>query len=382
MGLADLIAQRRIAERDIDGDPTPTELAELDVTKVAGVGQPANGTPFLFIKSEAESQSALIDMLKSECAESDGILAGVSGEEVEDAEDEGQSRHPATGQFITDEELEELEEEAQKGELDAESAERLTLARIEKVQQRKGTNMRKTATHINASAAISRLEKAIEKSDDPEAISRAQQVIAHHRLTELHTARGALAKGAAQDALGGTNTPKMGGHFDSGMSGVSGSVTQGVRTPASDSALSLGGQTTSVIPAEERVNTNGGLPVAGDGAGIVNPGAVKRLEKQYAKATNPIERARLGEELTLAKLTMFHTARAAGVLGGANNGGELTAAQIRPTGVTSASDIGAVGRDVLPQYLAKRAKKTAKKKRKTDKKLKKAARRAINSVMS
>jgi hypothetical protein len=229
------------------------------------------------------------------------VLAAVTGEGETEDESEDQPRHPVTGQFTA-----------------------------------------KGATMDNAT--ISRLEKAMNNpalSADGRAQAAEQVTLA--RLSRFH-----LAKSAAQAALNGTATPQAAGHIDSGKSGVAGSVTQGLRDQPADSSLRLGGATTADIPIEDKVRDNPPAPVSTDGAGIVQPQAIKQLEKEFRKAKHPVERARIGEQLTLARLSLFHAVKGMAALTG--NGGDVIPAV---TGRAAANDVGAVGRDVSPEFLAK-----------------------------
>lgn len=82
-------------------------------------------------------------------------------------------------------------------------------------------------------------------------------------------------KGAVQDGLNGTDEPSAAGHLDSGNSGVSGSVTAGMRDQPTDSSLFPGGRSTVEIPIESKVHDNPHAPVP-DGAGIIEPQAMAK----------------------------------------------------------------------------------------------------------
>jgi hypothetical protein len=316
-------------------------------------------------QTDAERAAWLLEngyqVVKSDSHESDDILEGVSGE-AQDDEGENQPRHPATGQFLP--------------------------------KTQKGSQMTQLSSE-NEAGVIQRLEKQVANPNlDPVARADAAQELTLRRLSSHLRARrlgaavgAALAKGAAQDALHGTDAPEVVGRVtDFGRSAAAGSVTQGVRTPASDSSLSLGGQSTAAIALESTVNTNATNPVTTDGAGIVNPQAmakdIERLEGAIEKALDrgdDREAQRLGEQLTFQRLKLHYTAKA-GQLGGARTG-NLTADEIAPTARVAASDVGAVGQSVLPEYLAKQQRKAAKKaKKRRDEQLKKAVRQAIDRV--
>jgi hypothetical protein len=278
-------------------------------------------------QTDAERAAWLLEngyqVVKSDSQESDYILEGVSGE-AQDDEGEGQPRHPVTGQFIT---------QGAAGELN---------------KQKRGTTM---ATSNTAAGQIEELQKALDAETNPLRKAQIAEELTLSRLRNFHVARVAV-KGDAQDALHGTDTPEVAGHLDTGASGVAGSVTAGTRTPASDSALHPGGQTTAEIPVESKVIDNPTAPVP-DGAGIINPQALCGLEQQLAKATDPFERERLGDQVTYHRLRAFYAAKGLGQLGGSNNGGDLTTQQVVPTQRVDASDVGSVGRAVLPAYIAK-----------------------------
>ena len=87
----------------------------------------------------------------------------------------------------------------------------------------------------------------------------------------------AAKKGDIQDSLKGTQEPTVAAKLDGGESGLAGSVTLGVRTPASDPSLHVGGRSTANIPLEGVVHDNLPIPETTDGAGIVAPEAIKAV---------------------------------------------------------------------------------------------------------
>ena len=277
-------------------------------------------------------------IVKSDSQEADEILATVSGEETED---EGQPRHPVTGQFIS----------TQKG---------IPMSSIDL-------------------ANASTLQKARDAEKDPVRKAQIEDRLTLANLRNFHTMR-LLSKGVVQDSLHGVRTPQVAGRTTAtGQSGAMGCVAQGVKTPASDASLQLGGQSTADIPIEARVTSNR-MPLTTDGAAIVDPQAIAKgiaqLEGDVEKARDrrdEREVTRVSGMLTNERLRLFYLMKAAGQLGGSNNGGDVIPSV---TARVDASDVGSVGTGVLPEYLAKAQRKQEKKAEKARQK------RAVKAVVN
>src|SRR6202050_5263058 len=331
MGLAEELLRRKAGPTETD----VTEISDLEVSKVAGVSSPANGVPFLLLKSQLDEQSRLIDTIKSDSQESDEVLGLVSGEEIEDESEEEQPRHPETGQFVTQDEAEDLAE-CEKAYAKATNpterehlAERVTLGRLKNlysngaVAAQRGNTMSatKSVTSGNMPALLSKLQKCVDSGElSPAMKSEALAVINQHRLRTHFTAKMAAATvitGRANDeraasiasiraAQQSASTPAAFGTGSDPRAQVA-AIGSGTGTP-----MSLG----AVSPVGNRGDFDS--PLVG---GRVEPDPVvqaARLENELAKATNPFQKERLGDELTRVRLRMFYLAK------NDNNGGDVS----------------------------------------------------------
>lgn len=199
------------------GDVAVTELTELDADKVAGVKTPANGTPFLLLKAQADKET---------CPTCDGS-GKIKGGNVTCPDCKGSGEVAAKGKDGDDDEDE--QDGAAAGE-----------------QEQAGDD--------DAS-----------KSDSDEADEQEKEM----------TGESDAAKGDVQDALDGTATPEVGGHLDSGNSGLAGSVTGDPKAPPADAALTVGGESSYEIPAEASVRDSE-IPATTDALGLVNPQAMRK----------------------------------------------------------------------------------------------------------
>jgi hypothetical protein len=342
-----------------DGDEI-TEIERMVAKELHAVGSPASGIPFLLMKASAElpaAEALAIIRERRQAGDTGPISLNVRSDEVSalakavkvDAEGEGQSRHPETGQFISDEQLEELESEAEK----ATGAERdqingvIAHARLRKMFETGDTTvMMKSSTPAVTSAdlpeLIQRLEKAIADPDlDPAVREEAGMVITRYRLAQHFEGR--AAKGAIQDALGGTNMPELGGSFGTGISGVAGPVVTGAGPTRDNPALTLGGESTAQIPVEAKVTDNPPAPVTTDAAGIVPAAAT-------GSGLDALARQRSGEDVTKERLAYLYALKGAAQIGG--NRGDVTPTV---TARADANDVNAVpdGGLISDKYLAK-----------------------------
>jgi hypothetical protein len=289
--------------------PAVTELTELDASKVAAVEAPANGTPWLLAKSAS--------------AESDAILQAVTGER--DPREEAQSRHPATGQFVSGEDsavlsAQELREAEVKLERETDPQERdklaqeVTLGRLRALyggtalaapDVRKGkVNAMATATKslsaVNLPAAIKRLEQLHPQLPQGRLKEEVGEELTKCRLMTLHAAKSvqkqtrAEAERAAADASIRAAQTKASTPAPKARTSNLRAALEGVRdgtAPVRD--LGLTGRVGGVEQYDPRQQQDP-LVVAG------------QLEDELSKAVDPVVRQRLGEDLTLARLRALH----------------------------------------------------------------------------
>ena len=329
----------------IDPDDTIVSKGSETCPACDGAGHPVGSV----LPCRVCKGTSVID--HSDVIKQDVAQVEITDSSVDDEDDEGeqQSRHPDTGQFITDEELEELESDSEK----ATGAERdqingrIVKERLRKMYETGDTKVMKATVTTSATMPelIQRLEKAIADPDlDPALRQEAGELITHHRLRAHFEGR--AQKGAVQDALHGTAEPEIAGHLDSGKSGLSGKVVTGAGPTRDNPALTLGGESTAQIPVEAKVVDNPPAPVTTDAAGIVPAAA-------GGSALDALARQRQGEDVTKQRLTaLFALKGALALLGGANNGGDVVPAA---TARASASDVNSIpdGGSISPEYLAK-----------------------------
>ena len=245
--------------------PDVTELVVLDPDRLDGVGSPANGVPFLLIKAAADGMekcgtcdgSGKIMEGNRECPDCKG-----KGEVAAKAEDDG---------------------DAEKA-LSAADRKSMPASSFAFVDKNGGKHLPvHDEGHVKSALGRFAQQDFSEAKGDPadakkKAAGKIKAAAAKHgvELDPKSTVAEAAAKGAVQDALGGTKTPEVAGHLDTGKSGMSGSVAPGTKTPPGDSAEFLGGQTTASIPLDDRTRTNA-MPGTLDGAGVMKALAFSSL---------------------------------------------------------------------------------------------------------
>jgi hypothetical protein len=364
-------------------DDEVTEITELHAEKVAGVGQPANGMPFLVLKSQLDGQSDWIDAIKSDSQEADNVLELVSGEQ-QDGEGE-QPRHPETGQFVTQEDAEDLAqtEKAYAKATDPTERERLgdrvTLGRLKNLYNggadtaQRGNTMSATKSieAANLPVLIGRLEKAVEDPDLPAGTrADALQVINHYKLTGFFTAKKAVEAeitGRAQDEHAASIAAIRAAQEQASTPGNTISDPRAQVQSINDGtaqSLSLG------KPAGANLGNFSGPMI-----GRVEPDPVTthaELQDEYAKATNPFEKERLGDALTRQRLEMMH--RGFKFIKVSNNNGDCVPV---PTDQRDANDIQSVGGLVDPQFVNKSKGEKKKARKARDQRIKDAVAKAL-----
>jgi len=312
--------------------------------------------------------------------ESDDVLELVT-DEKQDGEGE-QPRHPLSGKYIagdadTVREVNEEVSEAEKAFTKAAPiererlGERLTLARLRQLYSgaatntTKGNTMRATKSieAANLPALIFKLEKSLENPDlSPATRAEALAIVNQHRMSQFFTVKQAgeteivgraqderqAANDAIRSAQLSASTPARFGTGSSPETQVQ-AIGSGTGMPQSLGVVSTAGNRGDFLGAH---------------IGRTEPDPViqaAQLEDELQKATDPFRRERLGDELTQVRLKMFYTAKAA-----ANNGGEVSTEDLKPTATVDAADVRSVGQGALPSYVNKQARKAAKKARKAE----------------
>jgi hypothetical protein len=326
----------------VDDDVDLTEIVELNAEKVSAVGSPATGvpwllmkgaaegepdgrgTPFLLLKSRAGGDADGVTIhnhygaaAKSDSAEADRVQATLTGERSPDAE---QPRHPQSGQFLphVSGETASLGELAgpgapvfgphsSRGDLETalkaatdprereRLAERLTLTRLREMHERKalitghGGNTMKAATDANIGQFRKQMD-AMPPGPEREDFGR--------RLTHL-----ALLKNAYSEQLERTNAA-----LEATMARNTVGFSASGGDPRSQTAtIGSGGGTPQDLGAVSPVG-NRGDNTGRTGKIEDEPAAVLgQKEKELIEATDPMTKARLGEDVTRLRLQMVHT---------------------------------------------------------------------------
>lgn len=325
-------------------DPDVTELVELDARSVHGVKTPASGSPFALMKSARDEPGVLrlsaggasqaeidafmakagyrrADAVKSDSAESDAIEQLVSGEL--DPREQGQRRHPATGQFVSGEdgavlsaqELARAERELETSDDPDERArlaEVVTLGRLRALYNgtapaapdvRKVSDMAtatKSLSQVNLPAAIKRLEQLHPRLPQGRLKEEVGEELTKCRLMTLHAAKSVqkatVAEAERQASVDSIRAAQAKASTPAPKARTSNprAALEGVRDgTAPVRSLGLQGRTGGVEQYDPRQQQDP-LVVAG------------QLEDELSKATDPLVRQRLGEDLTLARLKALH----------------------------------------------------------------------------
>jgi hypothetical protein len=288
-------------------DVDVTELTTLEATKVSGVARAANGTPFLVIKAQAEKEDCptckgkgtiMAGNRKCPDCKGTGEVAKAEADEIED-ELTGDAAKALEGACCGDVACEVCG--AAKAKLSAADREALPASSFAFVDKKGGKHLPvHDPGHTKSALGRFGSQDFSEAKGDPadakkKAAGKILSAAKKHgiEVDDSSEVAEAAKKGAIQDALNGTQEPKEAGHLATGHSGTSGSVTAGTRAVQGDASLTLGGQTTSVIPDEAKVTNNPPIPATTDPRGIVDPEAMR---KGFAVASLVDALDRIGEQ--------------------------------------------------------------------------------------
>jgi hypothetical protein len=324
-------------------DPDVTELVELDARSVHGVRTPASGSPFALVKSARDEPGVLhlsaggasqaeIDAFmakagyrradgaaKSSSAESDAIMQAVSGEL--DPREEAQRRHPETGQFVSGEDgavlsAQELARAERELEASDDPDERARLAEVVTLGRLRASyngtapaapDVRKvsdmataTKSQVNLPAAIKRLEQLHPQLPQGSLKEEVGEELTKCRLMTMHAVksvqkqtRAEADRQASVDSIRAAqekaSTPAPKARTSSPRAALEG-VRDGTAPVRS---LGLQGRTGGVEQYDPHAEPDPLVQAA-------------VIEDELAKATDPLVRQRLGEDLTVARLRALH----------------------------------------------------------------------------
>jgi hypothetical protein len=325
-------------------DDELTEISELDVRKMAGVQNPASGIPFLLLKSAAVGETTGVTAADARTPEQKRGFAtaqkvadrlGKRGVTMplEAAETlaklvdgacgvcggSGQARHPQTGQFTMapcpacdgtggDEEAVIQGLVTKLGQGDTVNK-KLKKGAVQDALG--GNNLPEENGRVSGTLSADEVDTVlggvapqyVNKGIDGGTIARAVAITAAaevERAVKSVELVNALTAGPGRDASYadevGANAAAVAraqanaaGPSTPGRSGGSGLL------PTSDPRSQLG-----------NLGASAGSPEAGQPQLAYK--AIRKLEKQLKKATDPLERASLGDQITRAKLSVAHTA--------------------------------------------------------------------------
>jgi hypothetical protein len=261
-----------------------TELVVLDPERLDGVGTPANGaTSFLLVKAAADGMekcgtcdgSGKIMQGNRECPDCKG--KGEVAEKSDSAEADAEEDEVTGSSSKEAEEVDKALSAADRKAMPASS-----FAFVDK----NGGKHLPIHDEAHAKAALGRFgqQDFSEAKGDPadakkKAAGKIKAAAKEHGIDidDKSEVAEAASKNAAQDALGGTNTPESTGtNTTTAQSGLVGPAAPGPKASPDDSALFQGGASTYEIPAEAQVNDHPGNFATLDGAGIINPQAIAK----------------------------------------------------------------------------------------------------------
>lgn len=306
----------------VDDDTDVSEIVKMEVSSVDAVENPANGVPWLLLKSVAKSDSQ----------EADAIQYEVTGEIAEPA-DGTQPRHPVSGQFQAAKRVLEdpnaplsarllarraLKESNNDGDLTAEQivptgtvdADDITaIPDGGKVSAEFLNKQAKGGTVSPLTKQLDKLEKAIEAETDPRKLDAARAALTYGRLRQHFEARlgaAAIIKASRAEA-----------ELD-----ASNAAVRSAQATASVPANHIAGAGAQLGAARDNRYTPGtlGTPSGANGGDFSgsrigrvedDPAVVvPKLETELAaKGVRPEERAHLQERLTLARLRALYASR-------------------------------------------------------------------------
>jgi hypothetical protein len=326
-------------------DTEVTEISELDVQKMDGVANPASGTVFLLMKSAAPAEpSEGISVTAADARTLEQRRGFATGEKVaaqlgyrgaemtlgiaeqlakivdaacETCGGSGQGRHPQTGQFVV------APCPACNGTGGDEAAviQRLvskmkgsdTVGKAKKGQVQDALNGNKPPTENGRLSGTLSAEEidplfggtapaCINKGINGDDIARAVAITAAaeiERAVKSAELVAALTAGT-RDASYADEVGQNAAAVARAQANAAGQSTPGVSggaglAPVSDPRAQLG-----------NLGASAGSPQSGQPQ-LAYKG-IRKLEKQLRKATDPLEKAMLGDEITRAKLSAAHTA--------------------------------------------------------------------------
>ena len=231
-----------------------TELDELGAEKVSGVGSPANGTPWLLLKStdvqadpdsphmtspEADAQEA--EMTKAEADEIEALLtkaesAGFCGMETCE---------------VCKERFGQLHGELMKRRLSAADRRAVPKGNFAIPEKAPGSGSYPVTDKGHAQAALRLMHNA-----SPAEQKRIKAKV-HAKFPDIDIAKELellqKSPGVPDESV---QTPKEKGHLNTGQSGLAGPVTAGHVRPETSPSFQVGGETPYIIPDEAKVTNN------------------------------------------------------------------------------------------------------------------------------
>jgi hypothetical protein len=231
-----------------------TELDELGAEKVSGVGSPANGTPWLLLKStdvEADPNSPHVDSPEADAQEAE--MTKAEADEIEALLTKAESAG-----FCGWDECEvckdrfgELHGELLKRRLSAADRRAIPKGNFAIPEKAPGSGSYPVTDRKHAVAALRLLHNASpaeQKRVKAKVRSEFPDIDVAKELELLQKSPGVPAESV--------QTPKEKGHLDTGRSGLAGPVTAGHVRPETSPSYSVGGQTPYIIPDEAKVTDN------------------------------------------------------------------------------------------------------------------------------
>lgn len=266
-------------------DTEITELVKLDAERLDGVGSPANGTPWLLIKSAGDEKAADYDGDGSADADDEETEDKIEQNAGGNMSDKAKEAFARNAQRVKEkanksdsQEADDIEEEVTGEtvkELSAEERDAMPASKFAYVDPEGGKHL-PVHDEGHVRAALGRFNQTdFSGAEDPAAAKAA----AAAKITAAAKEHGievsddsdvaeAAKKGAVQEALNGTDTPETSGTTIRSASGLAGPATAGVadmpnilaqdgRGPNTDAGVITrvdGGQSTYRIPAEAKIN--------------------------------------------------------------------------------------------------------------------------------
>ncbi len=254
-------------------DVAITELEELTAEKVSGVGNPANGTPWLLLKA---SEPEPIDNAPAQPGPSSEADA-IEDEMTKAVDALGLLHDYAAKGTVTASELAEVQsfidglgkETVEKAKLKAKERNALPDSAFAYIDSHGGRHLPvQDAAHVRN--ALARFDQTHFESAEAKAKAH-RKIVARAKELGVEVEKG--SPGVPDEA---TETPTENGHVDdAGRSGLAGPETAGVRHPHGDPSFALGGESTYEIPVEGRVTDHPAEP------GRINRGGGMEVGKQW-----------------------------------------------------------------------------------------------------